>query len=105
MNSGLPSERSTIASLDSGGRESSDGSDAPMDRLGGNDPDLEGVEQRLVVSRLLEILPQREQERMFMRFYEGLTQSEIANRFGISQMQVSRMLTRSLERLRAIVGL
>ena len=41
---------------------------------------------------------------MVLRFYDGLTQSEIASRFGISQMQVSRMLTRSLERLRAIVG-
>jgi RNA polymerase sigma-B factor len=94
----------TAASLDTGGRDDADGSDAPIERLGGSDPDLEGVEQRLVVTRLLEILPEREQEMMLLRFYDGLTQSEIASRFGISQMQVSRMLTRSLERLRAIAG-
>jgi RNA polymerase sigma-B factor len=94
----------TAASLDTASRDGPDASDTPMERLGSSDPDLEGVEQRLVVTRLLEILPEREQEMMQLRFYEGLTQSEIADRFGISQMQVSRMLTRSLERLRAIVG-
>jgi RNA polymerase sigma-B factor len=93
----------TAASLDTGGRDDPDG-DAPVERLGASDPDLEGVEQRLVVTRLLAILPEREQEMMLLRFYDGLTQSEIASRFGISQMQVSRTLTRSLERLRAIVG-
>lgn len=93
----------TAASLDSASRDGPEGPEAPMDRLGDSDPDLEGVEQRLVVTRLLEVLPEREQEMMVLRFYEGLTQSEIATRFGISQMQVSRTLTRSLERLRAIV--
>ena len=37
---------------------------------------------------------------LYLRFYEGMTQSEIAKRLGISQMHVSRLLTRSLERLR-----
>lgn len=94
----------TAGSLDSGGRNDADAGDAPVARLGRSDPDLEGVEQRLVVSRLLELLPERERQMMVLRFYDGLTQSEIAGRFGVSQMQVSRILTRALERLRAIAG-
>jgi RNA polymerase sigma-B factor len=39
-----------------------------------------------------------------LRFYDGLTQSEIADRFGVSQMQISRILARTLDRLRAGVG-
>lgn len=94
----------TAGSLDSGGRKDADTGDAPAERLGRSDPDLEGVEQRLVVSRLLELLSERERQMMVLRFYDGMTQSEIAGRFGVSQMQVSRILTRALERLRAIAG-
>ena len=42
-------------------------------------------------------LPEREQQIVYLRFYEGLTQSEIAERVGISQMHVSRLLVKSLE--------
>ena len=45
-------------------------------------------------------LPQREQTILHLRFFEGLTQSEIATRLGISQMHVSRLLARSLALLR-----
>src|SRR5438477_342279 len=45
-------------------------------------------------------LPRREQVILHLRFFEGLTQSEIANRLGISQMHVSRLLARSLAKLR-----
>jgi RNA polymerase sigma-B factor len=49
-------------------------------------------------------LPKRERAIVALRFYDGLTQSQIAEQFGISQMQVSRLLARSLERLRAVAG-
>jgi RNA polymerase sigma-B factor len=72
-----------------------------IDRLGSVDEGLEEVEQRIIVSKLLESLPEREREIVVLRFYGGLTQSEIAERFGVSQMQVSRILARTLDRLRA----
>ena len=46
-------------------------------------------------------LPEREQEIVRLRFYEELSQSEIADRVGISQMHVSRLLRRSFEQMRA----
>jgi len=54
------------------------------------------------LSPLIASLPEREQTILFMRFFEGLTQSEIATRLGISQMHVSRLLARSLEELRTM---
>ena len=50
-------------------------------------------------SEMLAVLPEREQNIVYLRFFEGLTQSEIAERIGISQMHVSRLLARSLETL------
>jgi RNA polymerase sigma-B factor len=58
------------------------------------------VENQLVVERLLATLAPREQLMMRLRFFEELTQSEIAERLGISQMHVSRLLTRCLEQFR-----
>jgi RNA polymerase sigma-B factor len=59
------------------------------------------VEDRLLVSRALQRLPQRERTILRLRFAEGLTQTEIAERVGLSQMYVSRLLRATLERLRA----
>jgi RNA polymerase sigma-B factor len=50
---------------------------------------------------LLDQLPRRERQVVHLRFFEGLTQSEIAQRLGISQMQVSRLLSRSVTQLRS----
>jgi RNA polymerase sigma-B factor len=71
----------------------------PTSRLGEVDPDLAGIEDRLALTELLTELPEREQRIIYLRFYEGLTQSEIAKRVGVSQMHVSRLLTKSLETL------
>ena len=49
---------------------------------------------------LLATLPEREREIVELRFFAGLTQSEIAERVGLSQMHISRLLTQSLEQLR-----
>lgn len=57
-------------------------------------------EERMVVDRLLGTLPPREQLMLRMRFYEEMTQQEIADRLGVSQMQVSRLLAKVLGQLR-----
>ncbi len=76
--------------------------DAPLlaDRLGAEDPDLEGVEYRESLKPLLAALPARERRILVLRFFHGLTQSQIADEVGISQMHVSRLLARSLATLR-----
>ncbi|MFN8169034.1 MAG: RNA polymerase sigma factor SigF [Candidatus Nanopelagicales bacterium] len=76
--------------------------DAPMlaDRLGADDPDLEGVEYRESLRPLLAALPARERRILVLRFFHGMTQSQIAEEVGISQMHVSRLLAKSLGQLR-----
>jgi RNA polymerase sigma-B factor len=69
--------------------------------LGDDDPEFERIEHRSEIDELLEALPARERRIVELRFFESMTQSEIAERVGVSQMHVSRLLTRSLERLRA----
>jgi RNA polymerase sigma-B factor len=69
-------------------------------QLGDEDPEMAEAERRASLSPLLGQLPEREQTIIHLRFFEGLTQSEIASRLGISQMHVSRLLARSLEQLR-----
>ncbi len=64
--------------------------------LGSDDENMELAEQRHVLGDLLDTLPKREQLMIRLRFWEGMTQSEIADRLGISQMHVSRLLTKSL---------
>jgi RNA polymerase sigma-B factor len=76
-----------------------DGLDA-LDSLGGPDIGFERVEQRHLLRSGLEHLPAREREILHLRFYEGLTQREIARRVGVSQMHVSRLIRRSIESLR-----
>jgi RNA polymerase sigma-B factor len=71
----------------------------PAERLGEHDQELMAVDDRVAVGEMLAVLPEREQAIVYLRFFEGLTQSEIAARVGISQMHVSRLLTRSLETL------
>jgi RNA polymerase sigma-B factor len=68
--------------------------------IGMVDGGLERVEKRATVSRLLEQLPARQREIVVLRFFEGQTQSQIARRMGVSQMQISRLLRRSLHELR-----
>jgi RNA polymerase sigma-B factor len=60
------------------------------------------VEDGVTIARALEHLPERERVVLALRFAEDLTQSEIAERIGVSQMQVSRLLRRALEQLRIL---
>ncbi|WP_238007257.1 RNA polymerase sigma factor SigF [Dactylosporangium sp. AC04546] len=70
------------------------------DLLGGEDPDIQNVENREALRPLLARLPQREQKIIAMRFHGNLTQSQIAAELGISQMHVSRLLAGALRTLR-----
>jgi RNA polymerase sigma-B factor len=72
------------------------------DALGHEDERYELIELDATVLAALKHLPARERLMLHMRFIEDLTQTEIAARIGISQMQVSRLLRRSLEQLRAL---
>ncbi len=70
------------------------------DTLGGDEPGMDQIEHEIVVNDLLATLPEREQTILRLRFFDGLTQTEIAAQVGISQMHVSRLLSRSLDQLR-----
>jgi len=70
-------------------------------QLGEEDQGLIDSEHRVTLSPLIAEFPRRERLILHLRFFEGLTQSEIATRLGISQMHVSRLLARSLAQLRA----
>ncbi|MER5862007.1 RNA polymerase sigma factor SigF [Kitasatospora sp. NPDC002040] len=90
----------TASSLDSTpGEEDGDGPLA--DRLGYEDLALEGVEYRESLKPLLAKLPPRERRIIMLRFFGNLTQSQIGEEIGISQMHVSRLLTKTLTQLRA----
>jgi RNA polymerase sigma-B factor len=89
-----------FTSLDAPARGDSEG-ETLGSRLGENDAGLDSAERRATLSPLLERLPRREQLILHLRFFEGLTQSEIAGRLQISQMHVSRLLARSLAQLRS----
>lgn len=71
-----------------------------VDTIGDEDPSFSTVEYGEAISRTLEELPERERMILHLRFVEDLTQSEIADRVGISQMHVSRLLRRALDAVR-----
>jgi RNA polymerase sigma-B factor len=78
-----------------------DGLPGLLDRIGYEDPALDGVEHRDLVRHLLVQLPEREQRILLLRYYSNLTQSQISAELGVSQMHVSRLLARSFQRLRS----
>jgi RNA polymerase sigma-B factor len=69
------------------------------DRIPSAGDDVAEADDRALVRDLLERLPVRERRIVYLRYFEGMTQGEIADKIGISQMHVSRLLTRSLEQL------
>jgi RNA polymerase sigma-B factor len=76
-----------------------DAEESTIATIGEDDAELSGADERLAVEQLMATLPERERQIVYLRFFEGLTQAEIAGQIGISQMHVSRLLTRSLESL------
>jgi len=87
-------------SIDSGGGSDDDEARAIADTLGDVDTGLDRIEDREALRPLLEALPERERTVLVLRFFESMTQTQIAERVGISQMHVSRLLAKSLARLR-----
>ncbi len=90
----------TASSLDSPPPEDDSGEGTLADRLGYEDTALEGVEYRESLKPLLAQLPPRERQIIMLRFFANMTQSQIGEEVGISQMHVSRLLTRTLAQLR-----
>jgi RNA polymerase sigma-B factor len=75
------------------------GSGDPTDRVGDLDGELESADVRATLLPLLEQLPAQQQRIVYLRYFEDKTQAEIALEVGLSQMQVSRLLARSLSAL------
>jgi RNA polymerase sigma-B factor len=101
------SEESIVEAIEAGQGYRSASLDAPAlggatlgDTISGEDSATALVEERSVLEPALALLPERNREIVRLRFIDGLTQSEIATRIGISQMHVSRLLSASLAQLR-----
>jgi RNA polymerase sigma-B factor len=66
-----------------------------------NDSPIDGLEDKILLQRAVNGLREQQQQILKLRFNEGKTQTEIADRIGVSQMHVSRLLRRALQDLRA----
>jgi RNA polymerase sigma-B factor len=73
---------------------------ALQDRIGADDPEFHRAEQRATFDALARVLPRRERQIVELRFAEDLTQAEIGERVGLSQMHISRILRDALNKLR-----
>ena len=91
-------------SLDGSRSPVEDGGDSYADSLGGDDERYELVEYGAAIAPTLRALPQRDRIVLHLRFVEDLTQLEIAEHIGVSQMHVSRLIRRALERLRTVAA-
>ena len=70
------------------------------DTLGEEDREYELTEMRMILGAAMSRLDEREQQILSLRFYGNMTQSDIATRVGVSQMHVSRLITKALAKLR-----
>lgn len=92
---------SAYSSVPLEGTGSSENDDAPsvIDRYGSEDNELAFTDDRLVIEEALKGFSPREREVIELRFLKGMTQIEIAEQLGISQVQVSRLLRRALKKI------
>ena len=90
----------TAVSIDVGASVGDEGVPAIIETLGGADLNLDRIENREALRPLLAALPERERTVLRLRFFESMTQTQIAERIGVSQMHVSRLLAKALARLR-----
>jgi RNA polymerase sigma-B factor len=86
-------------SVGSGGGDGDEDLD-PMESIGTEERQFEVSEDRAVLAPGFRVLDDRERKILQLRFFDGLTQSQIAQQVGISQMHVSRLIRRSLEKIR-----
>jgi RNA polymerase sigma-B factor len=75
-----------------------------LDALGELDPEMERLDEWASIAPAIRGLPARERRVLYLRFFRGLTQSEIAQEIGVSQMHVSRILAQTLGLLRGSLG-
>src|SRR5436309_8779738 len=92
-------------SLSAGTNQDEEGSLDPLESIGTEEPRYEISEDMAVLAPGFKALDERERRILHLRFFEGLTQSQIAQHVGISQMHVSRLIRRSLEKIRAEIDL
>ena len=86
------------------GGNDDDESTSVIDQLGSEDEELSATEDRMLLDDIIREFSSREREVIRMRFEDGLTQAQIANELGISQVQVSRLLRRTLARIQDKLG-
>jgi RNA polymerase sigma-B factor len=94
----------TSLSLSVGGGGGDDDDLDPLESLGTEEHQYEVSEDRAVLAPGFKVLDERERKILQLRFFEGLTQSQIAQQVGISQMHVSRLIRRSLEKIRDTIA-
>jgi RNA polymerase sigma-B factor len=87
-------------SLSPGGASDEEGELDPLESLGTEEHEYEISEDRAVLAPGFKVLDERERRILHLRFFSGLTQSQIAEQIGISQMHVSRLIRRSLQKIR-----
>jgi RNA polymerase sigma-B factor len=87
-------------SLSSGGGQEDGEELDPLESIGTEEHQYDVSEDRAVLAPGFRVLDERERKILHLRFFEGLTQSQIAQQVGISQMHVSRLIRRSLEKIR-----
>ena len=87
-------------SLSTGGGQDESGELDPLESLGAEEPQYEVSEDRAMLAPGFRVLDERERRILHLRFFKGLTQSQIAQQVGISQMHVSRLIRRALEKMR-----
>jgi RNA polymerase sigma-B factor len=94
----------TSLSLSVGGGGGDEDDLDPLESLGTEEHQYEVSEDRAVLAPGFKVLDERERKILQLRFFEGLTQSQIAQQVGISQMHVSRLIRRSLEKIRETIA-
>jgi len=109
------SEEEVLEALESGraysslslsaGSSDEEGELDPLESLGTEEHQYEVSEDRAVLAPGFRVLDERERKILHLRFFEGLTQSQIAQQVGISQMHVSRLIRRSLEKIREEIAI
>ena len=99
------SEEAVLEALDANNAYRSSSLDSPRSTyVAWSDDETEAVVDKEVVARLLSRMPEREQRVLRLRFYDELSQTEIAERIGTSQVHVGRILAMGLERLRTLAS-
>lgn len=95
----------TASSLDAPASDHGEDAGRPLvETIGATDPDMGRMDDFVTIREAMVELPERERTIVALRFFRSMSQSEIAEELGISQMHVSRLLSATLRRLREAVG-